>query len=452
MSKLGAIGPGEDVTGSSGMWVSPRTLLGTERQRQFSLESAAFLSSLCSCLISFIFRPFVELPLPPTLNPVEIFRERSYISPLLHSSLRVPQIPSFRSSYPFTFLLLPNVCGNIIVSNRMAMSFSLPLITLEEHFLSPTVKEHYVTTQTRSPYHMFPKALTDNLSDLGESRIKNMDAGSVTMQIISHGPNSLALDIATCSKANDELARAVKDHPGRYAGFATLPMADPPAAAKELRRCVKELGFVGTLIDDNCQGRFYDDEFFWPVFEAAQELDVAIYLHPSYNQGAKKVLFEGNYPDAIAENLALHGFGWHSECALHVLRLFAAKVFDHYPRLKIIIGHMGEMLPFQLDRVVRISSTQWPKLGVKPERQLRQVWDENIWVTTSGMFALAPMACLVRQCKPDRILYSVDYPFANIKWGLDFMNELEKSGMVSQEMLENIAYKNAEKLLGVKVR
>jgi predicted TIM-barrel fold metal-dependent hydrolase len=335
---------------------------------------------------------------------------------------------------------------------RNNMSFSLPLITLEEHFLSPSVKEHYAATQTRSPYHMFPKALTDNLSDLDESRIKNMDAGGVTLQIISHGPNSLPLDIATCSKTNDELARAVKDHSGRYAGFATLPMADPPSAAKELRRCIKELGFVGTLIDDNCQGRFYDDEFFWPVFEAAQDLDVAIYLHPSYNEGAKKVLFDGNYPDAIAENLALHGFGWHSECAVHVLRLFAAKVFDHYPRLKIIIGHMGEMLPFQLDRVVRISSTQWPKFGVKPERQLRQVWDENIWVTTSGMFALAPMACLVRQCKPDRILYSVDYPFAQNQWGLDFMHELEKSGMVSREMLENIAYKNAEKLLGVKAQ
>ena len=110
------------------------------------------------------------------------------------------------------------------------------------------------------------------------------------------------------------------------------------------------------------------------------------------------------------------------------------------------------MLPFQLDRVIRISGTQWPKVRVKPERQLRQVWDENIWITTSGMFALAPMACLVRQCKPDKMLYSVDYPFAQNEWGLDFMKELEKSGMVSQEALEDIAYKNAEKLLGVKAQ
>src|SRR3954464_5421178 len=111
-----------------------------------------------------------------------------------------------------------------------------------------------------------------------------------------------------------------------------------PRQRKNCAAASKSLALSVLLIDDNCEGRFYDDEFFWPVFEAAQELDVAIYLHPSYNQGARKVLFEGNYPDAIAQNLALHGFGWHSECALHVLRLFAAKVFDHYPRLKIIIG------------------------------------------------------------------------------------------------------------------
>lgn len=218
------------------------------------------------------------------------------------------------------------------------MSFSLPCITLEEHFLSTSVKDRYAATSTKSPYHMFGPVLADKLGDLGEGRIKNMDAGSVTLQIISHAPNSLALDISTCEKTNDELVKAVWSHPERYAGFATLPMIEPLAAAKELRRCIKELGFVGALIDNNCQGRFYDDEFFWPVFEAAQELDTPIYLHPTYNAEAKRVLFDGNYPDGIAENMALHCLGWHSECAVHFLRLFAAKVFDRYPRLKVIIG------------------------------------------------------------------------------------------------------------------
>ena len=218
------------------------------------------------------------------------------------------------------------------------MAFSLPLITLEEHFLSPTVKQHYAETKTESPYHLFPKTVHEGLNDLHDMRIKKMDEGGVTLQIISHAPNSLALDLETCVKANDELAEAIKAHPKRYAGFATLPMANPKGAAKELSRCIKELGFVGALIDDNCQGRFYDDEFFWPVFEAAQEHDTSIYLHPTYNPEVKELLFDGNYPDAIAESLALHAFGWHSECALHVLRLFAAKVFDKYPRLKIIIG------------------------------------------------------------------------------------------------------------------
>jgi predicted TIM-barrel fold metal-dependent hydrolase len=112
---------------------------------------------------------------------------------------------------------------------------------------------------------------------------------------------------------------------------------------------------------------------------------------------------------------------------------------------------MGEMLPFQLDRIIRITSQQWPMAGVEPRRQFRQVWDENIWITTSGMFTVGPMATIIRQCKPDRILYSVDYPFASNEWGLKFLRDLKDDGLVTDEVLEGIAYRNAERLLRVKV-
>lgn len=333
------------------------------------------------------------------------------------------------------------------------MAFPYPTITIEEHWLSGAVVDYYAAQSRQDPYQetVLLRRCRDELVELGDQRIKSMKESQISLQIVSHAPNSLALDVQTCIKVNDELAQAVRDRPGTFAGFATLPMIDPPAASQEFRRCVKELKFLGALIDNNCNGRFYDDPFFWPVFEAAQELDVPIYLHPSYNEQTKSLLYDGHYPNAIAQTLSMYAWGWHSENALHILRLFAAGVFDKFPRLKIIIGHMGEMLPFQLDRIIRVTSKQWPLVGVNPERQFCQVWDENIWITTSGMFTVAPMATIVRQCKPDRILYSVDYPFTRNEWGMQFLKDLRDDGLVSDEVLEGIAYKNAEKLLGVKV-
>jgi predicted TIM-barrel fold metal-dependent hydrolase len=351
-----------------------------------------------------------------------------------------------------------HLCYNCIIDLETAfdfvdgMSFTYPLITLEEHFASPAVSAQYDAAGERGSYAMFPKPVQEKLLNVDDVRIAAMDRGAVTVQVISHAPNRVALTPDTCIKANNELFAAKQRHPDRFAAFATLPMAYPGDAVTELRRCVKELGFVGSLVDNNTNGRFYDDPFFWPILEAHVELDIPCYIHPTYHYDAMDVLYRGNYPEEIAESLALHGFGWHAECALHMLRLFAAKCFDIYPKLKIIIGHMGEMLPFQLDRICRISETQWPALGHTPRRKLMEVWNENIWITTSGLFTLAPMACLTRMCKPDRILYSVDWPFAENELGLAFMKELLDDGMVTKEQVELIAYKNAEMLLKIKAR
>jgi predicted TIM-barrel fold metal-dependent hydrolase len=222
-------------------------------------------------------------------------------------------------------------------------------------------------------------------------------------------------------------------------------MSEPAAASKELERCVKHHSFVGALVDNHIDGQFYDDERFWPVFEKAQELDVPIYIHPSFASEAMMEHYKGNFDDSVALALSAYGWAWHTETGLHILRLFASGLFDRFPKLKIVIGHMGEMLPFQLERILSISE-RWGKR----DRGLGEVWRNNIWITTSGMFSLPPLACLLQTTSIDHVLYSVDYPFSANEKGLKFVEEIEKSGLIVGEDLEKFSFRNAESLLGVK--
>ncbi|KAF4624692.1 hypothetical protein G7Y89_g13474 [Cudoniella acicularis] len=270
-----------------------------------------------------------------------------------------------------------------------------------------------------------------------------MSLGSISLQVISHGPGTLSP--TQCAAANLQLFTAVSANPSRFAGFACLPMADPTAAAEELKSCISEYKFVGALIDNHVNGAFYDGPSYRPFFQTAQELDIPIYLHPTWVSPSSSQLYSGNFTPGASASIGASGFGWHSETGIHILRLFASGLFDLFPKLKIVIGHMGEMLPFMLQRICELS-IRWGEI----KRGFREVWDENIWITTSGVWSLDPMACILRNTKIEHILYSVDYPFAKNERGLKWIEELEESGMVSKEDLEKIAYKNAEKLLGVK--
>jgi predicted TIM-barrel fold metal-dependent hydrolase len=155
---------------------------------------------------------------------------------------------------------------------------------------------------------------------------------------------------------------------------------------------------------------------------------------------------KGNFSDAAALSMSTSGMGWHAETGLHLLRLFASGLFDRRPGLKVILGHMGEMIPFMLDRI-QVLSRRWGEY----ERDFRTVYRENVWITTSGVWSVDPMRCILANTPIEKILYSVDYPFQSNENGLKFMRELEESGLVNQEQLEAIAFRNAEKLLGVKV-
>lgn len=315
-----------------------------------------------------------------------------------------------------------------------------PLITLEEHFVSKAV------SGATEQYGDFRSHVLEKLHTLGDDRIKDMDAGSVTVQVVSHGPVKGSPSPHDCRQANDELAQAICSFPKRLAGFAMLGMHDPIGAGKELERTVKELGFVGALVNNHINGQFYDDERFWPVFEKAVELDVPIYLHPTFPSEEMLGHYKGNYSEQTAFFLSIASWGWHTETGLHILRLFASGLFDKLPSLKIIIGHMGEMVPFAFDRILPMSKTWDPR-----KRDLRMVWNENIWVTTSGYFSLAPLSCLLKVSPVEKIMYSVDYPFSLNETGQKFVEEMQSSGMLTAEQLDMICYKNAEQLLRVKI-
>lgn len=328
----------------------------------------------------------------------------------------------------------------------MTTPFKRPIITLEEHFLSQAASQN---PNSRNEQFKAIPSLFEQFTELGPKRLDDMNAGHVSMQVISHGPGDLSP--SQCRDCNEQLARAIKDNPTRFAGFAELPMDIPVEAAEELRRTCGEgvngVKFVGALVDSHTEsGLYYDGPEFNVVWAAAVDLDVPVYLHPTW---PSQQLFDAYkspvLSDAVNASIMAFGFGWHSDVAVHVLRLYAAGVFDRFPKLKIIIGHMGEMIPYMLQRIQRASS-RWGR-----ERSFIDVWKINFWLTTSGNWALDPLACILRNTAKDRIMYSVDYPFSKSPDALKWLEELEESGMVNEEELESICWKNAAKLLRLHV-
>ncbi|OBT61847.1 hypothetical protein VE03_08831 [Pseudogymnoascus sp. 23342-1-I1] len=324
-----------------------------------------------------------------------------------------------------------------------------PLIALEEHFYSNAVFSSIGETFQRTLKAV--PGLSEALLDLGDGRLAAMDRGQISIQVISHAFTPGGPSVESCQKGNDELAAGIaqSNQSHRYAALAVLPVGDPVESARELERSVSMLSFVGALVDNHANGTHFDSAEYDILWQKASELDVPIYLHPTWPSASMAEQFQGEYPIPVAVSLGGAGWGWHSDVGLHVLKLFAAGVFDRFPKLKIVVGHMGEMLPFMLERCIDMS-TRWAGWGSQ-ERPLREVWDENIWITTSGSWSLAPMKCILENTRVEHIMYSVDYPFESNERGLQWFQELEESGMLNSEQLEMIAYRNAEDLLKVQV-
>ncbi len=280
-----------------------------------------------------------------------------------------------------------------------------PIIALEEHYWDAELAAQF-TGQEAGRNDEIQK----RLGDLGQVRLKEMDEAGIDVQVISHGAPSaqkLAPDIAAAltRRVNDRLAAAVAVHPKRFAGFAALPTADPKAAADELERTVSKLGFKGAMIHGMANGEFIDGKKFWPIFERAQALDVPIYLHPSLPHQAVTDVYYKDY----AKDFPLvvrPAWGYTVETATQAIRLVLSGVFEAYPRLKIILGHLGETLPFLVWRI-----DQSLKRPGQKAISFRDIFCGNFYITTSGFFSNPALLCCVMEMGVDHILFAVDWPF-----------------------------------------
>jgi 2,3-dihydroxybenzoate decarboxylase len=315
----------------------------------------------------------------------------------------------------------------------------VPKITLEEHFLTEYFKsnEDSIFQLYRSDYFEW---MMKRIVDFTELRLKDMDENNIEMQVLSltvpgiQGITDEDEAVIQAKKVNDFLAEVIATNPKRFAGFAALPCQNPKEAANELERTVKELGFKGALINGHTNGEYLDDKKFWVIWERAEHLDVPIYLHPGSAPDEWKVM--KGYPE-----LSKAMWGWGVETATHTLRIILAGVFDAFPKLKLILGHMGEMLPFMLTRI----DDRWDvmrnkrNLSKPPSQYIR----ENIYVTTSGVCSPEALLCTQLALGTDHIMFSVDYPYQCPTEAVNFI----ESAPLNPEDREKICYKNAKMLL-----
>jgi predicted TIM-barrel fold metal-dependent hydrolase len=242
---------------------------------------------------------------------------------------------------------------------------------------------------------------------------------------------------------NDHLAAAVARHPDRFAGFAVLPMQSSDAAAAELERTVKQLQFVGGMVNGTTEGRFLDHPSYEGLLSAAEKLDVPIYIHPHHPPEAVRQAYYSDLPQGTGMMLESAGWGWHSETAIHLLRMVLAGTLDRHPRLKLIIGHMGEMLPMMLDRIDTVFSHGTGHL----KRRVGRTILDQVWITTSGVFNAAPFLAALQTFGIDRIMFSIDYPYSPNAKGRAFLDRLS----LAPADMAKLTHGNADALLKLKV-
>jgi predicted TIM-barrel fold metal-dependent hydrolase len=334
----------------------------------------------------------------------------------------------------------------------MAQIGRVKAVALEEHFATPCFMEgpgRWIRERGSGPRDSRSAKLIELLLDIGEERIKAMDESGVDMQVLSlNSPGVEQLEAAdavrVASEANERLAEATRLYPRRFAGFAAIPTPLPAEAADMLERAVHEYGFRGAAINGHVGGRYLDDRFFWPILERAEDLRVPIYIHPT--QPPKKVVeasYMGNFSDQVSYTLSTSGWGWHIETALYVLRMILGGAFDAYPRLQVIIGHLGEALPFMLQRIDR----NLPREATGLDHSMANYLRENVYYTFSGFNFTPAFLDLLLEVGADRIMFSVDYPYGSMTAARSFLDGLP----ISTTDKVKISSGNAERLLGLKI-
>ncbi|MFY9695101.1 MAG: amidohydrolase family protein [Xanthobacteraceae bacterium] len=278
-----------------------------------------------------------------------------------------------------------------------------PVIAIEEHYWDEELAKTYIGGEAGRPGEQF-----NRLHDFDALRIKEMDEAGIDIQVISHGaPSTQKLPAETAAaltrRVNDRLHKIVAGNP-RFAAFAALPTAVPEAAADELERTVK-LGFKGAMLHGLANGAFLDHKRFWPIYARAEALDVPIYLHPSLpNADVMRVYYEDYVKDF--PTVARPAWGYTVETATLAIRLVLSGVFDKHPKLKIILGHLGETLPFLVWRIDQALARPGQK-----SISFRDIFCGNFYITTSGNFSNPALLCCVMEMGIDHILFAVDWPF-----------------------------------------
>jgi len=337
--------------------------------------------------------------------------------------------------------VLPDPAGD-----GVGLEASMRIVALEEHFIAPALVRRIDPGVIAR--HGFPPGFggqqEKQLADLGDLRLREMDEAGISVQVLSAShAGAYLLDgaegIAFARDINDLLAKAIAAHPDRFSGFAHLPMRSPQAAADELERAVRELGFCGALIDGVTEGRFLDDPRFDPILARAEQLDVPIYLHPNLPPPSVREAYYGGLPGLSGFRLATAAWGWHSEVAIHVLRLVVSGTLDRHRKLKLIIGHMGEGLAAMLARSDRVLSQHVGHLT----RSVAQTILDQVSITTSGLFSQPPLDVALAVFGIDRVMFSIDYPFSSNPTGRNFLDSLK----MPPADLEKFAHGNADRLL-----
>ena len=325
------------------------------------------------------------------------------------------------------------------------------VVALEEAFLHPRVWDLFP-----EPLQRKYQPVRARLSDVGAERIRLMDAAGIDVQVLSHvQPGVQVLDdqqaelaIAVSREVNDWLADAVAAHPTRFAGFAMLPTQSPAHAAEELQRAVRDLGFKGALINGHTNGHYLDEPSFDVLLAQAESLGVPIYIHPTDPPPVVTGVYYAPFDSALVPT-----WGWPVETGTHLLRLICAGVFDRHPNLKIIVGHMGELLPFCFTRLnVGLTMAGWLLGTESDDHDVRRpamrnnvgyYLRENVFITSSGVFDVPVFDCARAMLGLDNLMFSVDYPFQDNFAATEFLERCN----LSPEDKERFAHRTAETLL-----
>ena len=317
-------------------------------------------------------------------------------------------------------------------------------IATEEGFLSPGVLAQ--NARTRIPG--VPLITSDGptagvarvLTDLGGGRIAAMDTDGIDMQLLLLSAPGVqvferATAVALAAESNDYAAAACQHHPTRFAALAAIAPQDPTAAAKELERATRTLGLKGGIINSHTFDRYLDELAFWPIFEAAEALDVPIYIHPREPATGMREIMTGPVAGGPA-------WAYGVEVGTHILKLISAGVFDRFPKLRIVIGHMGEALPFWLPRIdnryLAMRSTMFG--GAKPMQRMPSDYiRENLWVTTSGMNYWPQLRMTLDVMGRDRVMYATDFPFEKQAEAVGFVEAMPLSTSDKKALFEDVA-------------